>query len=226
MGEHSVTMRTNVEHKMISIADQIFEELEHDILSGAYERDEVLTEIRLSEHLGVSRTPIREALRRLAQEHIIELTSKGAKVIGIDRADIADICEIRLRLEGLAARWAAERADGEGIRSLKETLDLQEFYTQKEDPESIKNADSRFHQTIYSLCGSTSMQDTLEPLHRKLLKYRRVSVSAQSRAKASLAEHRAIYQAIADHDPQRAEQLTIQHVQNARDSILKREKGL
>ncbi len=211
-----------VEHKMISIADQVFEELERDILSGVYERDEILTEIRLSEQLGVSRTPIREALRRLEQEHIIEPTSKGARVIGISRDDIADICEIRLRLEGLAARWAAERADQEGLQSLKETLDLQEFYTLKQDPESIKNADSRFHQTIYALCGSHSMQDTLEPLHRKLLKYRRVSVSARSRAEKSLEEHRAIYEAIAARDGTRAETLTIRHVQNARDSILQR----
>ncbi|MBQ9263165.1 MAG: GntR family transcriptional regulator [Clostridia bacterium] len=215
-----------MEHRMISLADQVFEELERDILSGAFERGEILTEIKLSERLGVSRTPIREALRRLEQEHIIESTSKGAKVIGISRTDIADICEIRLRLEGLAARWAAERADEEGIRILKETVELQEFYTQKSDPDSIKNADSRFHQTIYALCGSNSMRDTLEPLHRKLLKYRRVSVSAQSRAEKSLEEHRAIYEAIAAHDGERAETLTILHVKNARDSIMQREKGM
>ena len=217
--------RSDMEHRMISIADQVFEELERDILSGVYERDDILTEIKLSEQLGVSRTPVREALRRLAQERIIETTSKGVRVIGIQKADIADICEIRLRLEGLAARWAAERADEEGIRMLKETVDLQEFYTQREDAESIKNADSRFHQTIYALCGSNSMRDTLEPLHRKLLKYRRVSVSKRSRAEASLAEHRAIYEAIAAHDGEKAEQLTVQHVKNARDSILKRERG-
>ena len=207
---------------MISIADQVFEELEREILSGVYERDEILTEVKLSEQLGVSRTPIREAMRRLEQEHIIEPTSKGARVIGIDRDDIADICEIRLRLEGLAARWAAERAGEAGIQSLKETLELQEFYTQKQDPESIKNADSRFHQTIYALCGSHSMQDTLEPLHRKLLKYRRVSVSKTSRAQLSLLEHQAIFEAIAAHDGAKAEALTIQHVKNARDSILQR----
>ena len=211
-----------MEHKMISIADQVFEELERDILSGVYERGEVLTEMKLSEQLHVSRTPIREALRRLEQERIIDPTSKGMKVIGISRSDIADICEIRLRLEGLAARWAAERADEAGIRSLKETLDLQEFYTQKQDPDSIKNADSQFHQTIYALCGSHSMQDTLEPLHRKLVKYRRVSVSAQSRAQKSLEEHRAIYEAIAAHDGDTAEKLSILHVQNARESILQR----
>lgn len=213
-----------MEHKMISIADQVFDKLEHDILSGVYERDEILTEIKLSEQLGVSRTPIREALRRLEAEHIIESTSKGVRVIGISREDIADICEIRLRLEGLAARWAAERAGAEGIQALLEIVDLQEFYTLKGDPESIKNADSRFHQTIYALCGSTSMRDTLEPLHRKLLKYRRVSVSTQSRAKKSLEEHRAIFDAIAAHDGESAERLTIRHVQNARDSILQREK--
>ena len=211
-----------MEHKMISMAEQVLEKLERDIRSGWYERDEVLTEMKLSEQLHVSRTPIREALRRLEQEHIIEPTSKGMKVVGINREDISDICEIRLRLEGLAARWAAERANEAGIRSLRETLDLQEFYTQKQDPDSIKNADSQFHQTIYALCGSHSMQDTLEPLHRKLLKYRRVSVSAQSRAQKSLDEHRAIYEAIAAHDGEKAEKLTIAHVQNARDSILKR----
>ena len=214
-----------MEHKMISIADQVFEVLELNILSGQYERGELLTEIKLSEQLGVSRTPIREALRRLEQEHIIESTSKGVKVIGISREDIADICAIRLRLEGLAARWAAERADKSGIAQLKEIVELQEFYTQKEDPDSIKNADSRFHQTIYALCGSNCMRDTLEPLHRKLLKYRRVSVSRQSRAQKSLEEHRAIYQAIADHDGEKAERLTVLHVENARDSILKRERS-
>ena len=218
-------MRRNMEHKMISIADQVFDELEREILSGNFERDEILTEIKLSEQLGVSRTPIREALRRLSQERLIELTSKGARVIGISREDIADICEIRLLLEGMAARWAAERTDDAGIHALKEILDLQEFYTQKNDPESIKNADSHFHQTIYALCGSNSMRDTLEPLHRKLLKYRRVSVSQQSRALQSLEEHRAIFQAIAAHDGNQAQLLTIQHVQNARDSILQRERG-
>lgn len=209
-----------MEHRMISIADQVFDELERRILSGTYERGEVLTELRLSEELSVSRTPIREALKRLAQERIIELTSKGARVIGISRDDIADICEIRLHLEGLAARWAAERADDLGIKKLKEILDLQEFYTQKKDPDNIKTMDTQFHQTLYELCGSNSMRDTLNPLHRKLVKYRKVSVSVPYRAQHSLEEHRAIFEAIAKHDQDLAEKATLEHVKNARDSIL------
>ena len=72
-----------IEHKTISLADQVFDHLENDILSGKYRRGEILTESKLSAELGVSRTPIREALRRLEQEHIIEESGKGSVVIGI-----------------------------------------------------------------------------------------------------------------------------------------------
>ena len=71
------------ERKSISIADQIFEQLERDILSGKYARGELLTELRLSEELGVSRTPIREAIRRLEQENILEEAGRGVTVVGI-----------------------------------------------------------------------------------------------------------------------------------------------
>ncbi len=209
------------EHKMISIADQVFEELERDILSGRYERGAVMTEGKFSEMLGVSRTPIREALRRLEQEHLIELTSKGVRIVGISADDLEDIFEIRYRLEGLAARYAAERADDKGLALLRETIDLQEFYTSRDDAESLKNTDTRFHQTIYKLSRSNTLYDTLEPLHRKLLKYRRVSLTAHARAEQSLAEHRAIYDAIAAGQLDKAEALTILHVERARDSIMK-----
>ena len=76
------------DHKPVSIADQVFEQLERDILSGKYPQGEVLSELRLSGELGVSRTPIREAVRRLEQEHILEDTSRGMMVVGISREDI------------------------------------------------------------------------------------------------------------------------------------------
>ncbi|MBQ2977162.1 MAG: GntR family transcriptional regulator [Clostridia bacterium] len=211
-----------MEHKMISIADQVFDELEREILSGVYERGEVLTEIKLSERMGVSRTPIREALRRLEQERLIESTSKGVKVIGIQLPDIEDICEIRMRLEGLAARWVAERASDEDLKELQSAVELQEFYTQKGDSESLKNTDSRFHQIIYALCGSPTMRDTLEPLHRKLLKYRKASFSFPERAQQSLREHQDILTAIQNRNGKEAEELTILHIKNAKESILKR----
>ena len=209
-----------MEHRIVSIADQVFEKLEHDILSGEYARGEVLTETRLSEKLGVSRTPIREALRRLEQEHIIEMRSKGAVVIGISREDIDAIYEIRQRIEGMAARYAAQNVTDSALHELKEIVDLQEFYVEKGDADNIKNMDSAFHEKIYQLCGSTPLCDTLSSLHRKILKYRRASVANTSRAHHSLEEHRAIYDAIAAHDADRAEQLTIAHIHNARVHIV------
>ena len=99
-----------MEHRITSLADQIFDELEKNILAGVYTRGEIFTESRLSEILGVSRTPIREALRRLEQEHLVELSTKGAKIIGISKKDILDMYEIRLRIEGLASRMVAAKA--------------------------------------------------------------------------------------------------------------------
>ena len=81
------------EFKTISLADQVFEKLETDIITGVYPRGEVLTELKLVEQLGVSRTPIREALRRLGQERLIEDTSKGSLVLGITIEDLMDIME-------------------------------------------------------------------------------------------------------------------------------------
>lgn len=211
-----------MDHKMISIADQVFEELEREILSGGFERGEIVTELKLSERLAVSRTPVREALRRLEQEHLIEATSRGIRILGISPTDIADICEIRIRLEGLAARYVAERATREEMQALREALDLQEFYTRKGDSESLKNTDSRFHQILYTLCGSSILRDTLEPLHRKLLKFRKASLSYPERAWQSFGEHKDIFTAIENRDGDEAERLMILHIANARDHILKR----
>lgn len=208
------------EHKIVSLADCVFDKLENDILSGKYAYGELLTEARLSEELGVSRTPIREAIRRLEQEHILLVTGKGLKVQGITRDDIRDIMDVRVRVEGLAAFYAAQRMPDEEKKKLREALELQEFYAAKEDSDHMQWQDHEFHETIYAGCGSLTLQNVLVPLHRKAQKYRRASVEKRSRAEASVREHRAIYEAIAAGNAQEAEQQMIQHIENARKSIL------
>ena len=209
-----------IEHKTISLADQVFDHLENDILSGKYQRGEILTESKLSAELGVSRTPIREALRRLEQEHIIEESGKGSVVIGITEKDLEDIFMIRKSLECQVAALAAKNRTEEQLKQLREALEFQEFYLNKKDPDQIKLMDSRFHETLYKLSGSTAFYDTLVPLHKKIQKYRRASVEKRSRAEASVREHRSIYEAIAAGNAQEAEQQMIQHIENARKSIL------
>lgn len=212
-----------LEHKTISLAEQVFERLENDILTGKYQRGETLTEIKLVNDLGVSRTPVREALRRLEQEHIIEITSKGILVLGVTEEDLEDIFSIRLRIEGLASSSATEKMSPEELKELKETLELQEFYVTKQDPERIKTMDSRFHQLIYRYCGSTVLYDTLMPLHKKVQRYRRASMENNSRAQQSAREHRAIFEAIEAGNAALAAQYTTEHIANAADHILKKE---
>ncbi len=210
-----------MEHKHISLADQVFEHLESDILSGKYTRGEVLTEMKLCADMGVSRTPIREAAHRLAQEHIVLMTSKGITVLGITDKDLADIYDIRMRLEGMAAALAAKNATEEQISMLQETLELQEFYAGKKDAEHIRLMDSRFHDLLYQAADSNVLYDTLMPLHKKSQKYRKVSVENHSRAEISIAEHRAIFTAIAARDAAAAEAAMQIHVENAKNHITK-----
>lgn len=209
-----------MEHKTLSIADQIFEKLESDILNGNYQRGEVLTESGLSESLGVSRTPVREAIFRLEQEHLIGVIPKGIKVIGISFEDIKIIFDMRVRIEGLGARMAAQNATEEQILKMKELSDLQEFYFSKKDIENMKSIDSGFHKTLYEMTNSMHLYQTLYELHKKTLKYRGVSITRESRASLSVKEHREIYEAIAKRDADLAEKLIVKHIENARDNIL------
>ena len=212
-----------IEHKTISLADQVFDHLENDILSGKYQRGEILTESKLSAELGVSRTPIREALRRLEQEHIIEETGKGSVVIGITEKDLEDIFMIRKSLECQVAALAAKNRTEEQLKQLREALEFQEFYLNKKDPDQIKLMDSRFHETLYKLSGSTAFYDTLVPLHKKIQKYRRASVANSSRAEASVAEHRKIYEAIEAKNTALAAKYASEHVENAYKHIMRKD---
>ena len=208
-------------HKTVSLADQVFEHIERDILSGKYERGEIIAESKLSAELGVSRTPIREALRRLEQEHLIEESGKGSIVIGISEKDLEDIFLIRKQLECLAASMAAKNHTDEQLAELKETLELQEFYVTKADTEHVKYMDNKFHRILYKLTGSTVFYDTLVPLHRKIQKYRRASLQSKSRAKESVLEHRKVYEAIASRDEDLAAKTVLEHIENAYNHIKK-----
>ena len=204
-----------LEHRTLSLAEQVFERLEGDILSSKYQRGEILTEMKLVADLGVSRTPVREALHRLEQEHLVETTSKGILVIGVTQKDLEDIFAIRLRIEGMASAEAARRITEEELAELKETLELQEFYVPRKDADHIKGMDSKFHRLLYRFSGSAVLNDTLLPLHKKVQKYRKAAVENENRAQLSAKEHRAIYEAIAAGDAELAEKCTVAHIANA-----------
>ena len=182
--------------KTTSLADQVFEKLENDIIQGVYPRGEILTELKLVDQLGVSRTPIRDALRRLEQERLIEDTGKGSRVVGITEEDLEDIMNIRQRIEGLAAYYAAKNMTPEGLAELTHIVDLQDFYYDKGDAEQLRQVDEQFHDLICYLSKRTVIMDTLIPLHRKTRRYRRISMEDWSRTVNTRKEHKAIFDAM------------------------------
>ena len=202
--------------KSTSLADQVFDKLENDIIQGIYSKGEILTELRLAEELGVSRTPIREALRRLEQERLIEDTGKGSLVLGITMDDLEDIMSIRERTEGLAAYYAAINITEEGRKELAHIVDLQDFYYEKGDTEHLRQVDDEFHSLICRLSRRTVLVDTLIPLHRKTRRFRRISMENRQRSSKTMKEHRAMYEAIISGNAELAMKLTTQHIANAK----------
>lgn len=209
--------------KSISLADQVFDKLEDDIILGVYPRGQILTELGLAEELGVSRTPIREALRRLEQERLIADNGKGSVVLGITEDDLLDIMNIRERIEGLAAYYAAKNITPEAVQELEHLIDLQDFYFSKHDVEQLRYVDDDFHDAISHLSGRMVICDTLIPLHRKTRRYRRLVMGDWDRAAQITKEHRAIAQAIAEGNGDLAQELMTRHIVHSKEQLIKEE---
>ena len=210
------------EFKSISLATQVFERLEEDIITGVYPRGEILTELKLVEQLGVSRTPIREALRKLEQERLIAESGKGSVVLGITMEDLVDIMDIRQRIEGLAVYYATKNLTESGREELQHISELQDFYFAKQDIDNLRKMDDKFHDTIYQLCGRPVLRDTLIPLHRKSQRYRRISIEDKNRLSKSIEEHKAIFNAIVSGNAELAARLITEHIACAKQNMIER----
>ncbi|MBR1972387.1 MAG: GntR family transcriptional regulator [Oscillospiraceae bacterium] len=206
--------------KSTSLADQVFDRLENDIIQGVYPKGEILTELKLVEQLGVSRTPIREALRRLEQERLIEDAGKGSRVLGITEDDLLDIMTIRERIEGVAAYYATINMTPEGLKEMTHLVDLQEFYFEKKDAERLRQVDDQFHDAICYLSKRNVIIDTVVPLMRKTRRYRRLAMDDWNRVPNTKQEHYEIFQAIASGNAKLAEELTSRHITNAKIHML------
>ncbi|MDP4153118.1 MAG: GntR family transcriptional regulator [Bacillota bacterium] len=205
-----------------SLRMQVFKEIEMAILNGTFSPGDSLTEIKLSEQLGVSRTPVRDALHQLELEGLVKnIPNKGAVVVGVSEKDIEDIYTIRMHIEGLAARWAAQNITDEEIGELREIVELQEFYVSREDPLQVWQLDGKFHELLYESSRSRPLKQTLSQFHHYIQKAREVSIKTANRAEIAVKEHRDILTAIAEHDGERAEELTREHIISAKNNLLR-----
>ncbi len=203
-----------------SLGSRVFRILRENILAGKYERNEELKEKTIGEELGVSRTPVREALRQLELEGLVTIIpNKGAYVVGISNDDIRDIYEIRSRLEGLCAKWAAEKITEEQLGRLEENVYLSEFHAEKGNSSQILALDNEFHEIIYEASNSKVIEKTLSDFHHYVQRVRKVTLSEKRRAKESNEEHRQILEALKHHDAAKADELSHKHMMNTIENL-------
>lgn len=204
----------------------VFNEIEKNILNGTYKSGEQLTEKKLSEDLGVSRTPIREALRQLEYEGLVKaIPNKGVTVMGFSEKEIIDIYKIREGLEGLAARLASENATKKEIVAMKETVELQLFYAEKNESEKVWELDRIFHKQLYAACKSRPLQSILSMLHNYLQKPREISMTTGNRASISAVEHQNILKEIIAKNGDNADKAARDHVSAALSHLLECRNG-
>jgi len=208
-----------------SLSGKIFAQLQNDIINGKYKPGDSLIETKLAKEMGVSRTPVREAIVQLELEGLVQsMPNRGVVVTGVSEQDIEDIYTIRMLIEGLAARWAAEKITDEELEELKEAIEFEEFYTARNNTSHLLKLDSKFHEIIFKASKSKPLMHTLSNFHLYVQRARNISLESSGRAKEALAEHRAILQAIMERDAEKAERLTTEHIRNARLNLLRQRK--
>ena len=203
-----------------SLRGKVFSKIREDILAGNYREKDELKEAAISKALGVSRTPVREALRQLELEGLVSIIpNKGAYVNGITAKDIYDIYVIRSYLEGLCAKWACEHITKEQTEELEEIIYLSEFHIKKEHWEQIFELDTRFHLSLYKACGSKILEHILSDYHHYVERVRKNTLASRERALTASEEHKAILEAVLNKDEERAEKIANEHIFKSMENI-------
>lgn len=213
------------EAEKYSLRGRVFSILRQQILDGKYLPGDSIIETKLAEELGVSRTPIREAIRQLELEGLVDcIPNKGVIVRGITEKDIVDIYTIRKLLEGLAAKWAVEKITDDELAELKNTYELMEFYTAKGDIEQVAKLNTAFHKIIFKATRSSVLQHILTDFQYYVQWARYESLKSPGRPQKALKEHKEIVDAFFRRDGEEAERLVTEHIINSSANLVNQKR--
>ncbi|MDI6711426.1 MAG: GntR family transcriptional regulator [Thermoanaerobacterales bacterium] len=221
---HTVSLRPIETELESHIRDKVHRKLREAILKGELQAGERLIERRLAEQLGVSRTPVREALRLLEQEGLVShLPRVGALVTQVNDMEVYEVYRIREVLEGLAARMAAEKIEAEQLARLFELLRSTEETASHGDLDAMERAHREFNDTIYRAAGSPRLYAMINSLVDCIARYARAGWHFQpGRVAEATREHRRLADAIRLRDGDLAERVAREHINNSRHAYFKR----
>ncbi|MBK5262235.1 MAG: GntR family transcriptional regulator [Peptostreptococcaceae bacterium] len=200
----------------LPLAENLYTQIQMDIIKGILPAGKKLTEQSLCEQYKVSRTPVREALRQLEIEGLVEnIPNRGSFVVGFTSQDIKDIYELRKTYEIQAVKWAIERIDDDELDELGEIFEFMEFYTKKHDIDKMLNINSNFHQLIYTSSRNKMLRQVLSS-YQMYIKYSRDRSSySNDYLEIVLEEHRAIYNAFLQKNETLAINAMLSHMENS-----------
>lgn len=204
------------------LGEVVFDYLRSAILSGELKPGERLMEIALAEQLGVSRTPVREAIRKLELESFVEMVPrKGAYVAELKAKDILDILEIRALLEGFAAASAAEKMVEDEVKQLHGTIEKFEKAVSKHDRQSMIDTDNKFHDLIFQATRNNKLIEIVNDLQDQFQRFRVIYFNEFDNFNDLENSHREIYDAIYEHDTNKARNRAEEHVQAVKGTVIK-----
>ncbi|SDK86128.1 GntR family transcriptional regulator [Natronincola ferrireducens] len=200
----------------------VFQYLREAILEGKLEPGKRLMEIQLAEELGVSRTPVREAIRKLELEGLVIMVArKGAYVADVSVRDMIEVLEIRGALEGLAASLAAERMGEEEVERLKEIAKEFRQCHIEEDVEGMIQKDVEFHDAIFYSTKNHKLYQISQSLREQIYRFRVRYISEYNKSEELVMEHEKIYKAISERDVKKAYTYGMEHIENLAKHMLK-----
>ena len=205
----------------LPLRDVVFNTLRRAILRGELKPGERLMEIQLANKLGVSRTPIREAIRKLELEGLVlMIPRKGAEVAEITEKNLRDVLEVRCALEELAVQLACDRIDEEGLKELRAAADTFRKVLDSDDITQIAQADVDFHDVIFKATDNQRLIQLLNNLREQMYRYRIEYLKKKECYPQILQEHQEIIESIAGRDKDRATNVTGIHIKNQVDTVV------
>lgn len=216
----SLTLNSNED--FLPLRDVVFDTLRQAILTGQLQPGERLMEIHLAEKLGVSRTPIREAIRKLELEGLVTMIPRrGAEVAQITEKNLKDVLEVRRALDALCAELACDRITNEEKSKLKEACNAFEKATRTKDARVIAQADVALHDIIVEATGNERLVQLIHNLSQQMYRYRFEYIKDESQHDILVKEHRVIYESIINNDKETAAKAAKLHIDNQEASILR-----
>jgi len=216
MNDFSVDM-----NEYLPLRDVVFNTLRRAILKGELKPGERLMEIALAEKLGVSRTPIREAMRKLELEGLVVMVPRrGAQVANITEKDLNDVLEVRIALENMAIEKACARITDEEMTALEKAAQDFQNIIENGSLEDLAQADEDFHEQIYQASGNRRLMQVLGILREQIYRYRIKYLKEEDTYTQLVEEHRQMTQAIREGDVARAQELSFNHLENQRKAII------